>query len=159
MRAPKLRCKPSTTQQGRTMTAAPAYLFPAALHQHPSSMPVNPLVAHPNSMRTWRKLPPPRNPDIGISVPLVVAADPQITRTGRDHSRLNDVPRRPDPHDHLFGMKRSKAHRHRKQRGRQKFTHFHSPFTALMPTGRLPRGACFNPQCTEAINKNTSRRK
>jgi hypothetical protein len=59
-----------------------------------------------------------------------------------------------DLYNDFLGIKRTNAHRYRKQRGGQKSTH-NPPFKALMPTGRLRSSACFSAQRVEAINKNT----
>jgi hypothetical protein len=60
-----------------------------------------------------------------------------------------------NPYYDLFCMKRTDAHRYRKQRGRQESTHINPPFKTLTPTGRLRRRACFSAQRIEPINKNT----
>ncbi len=140
---------------GRSMTTAPALLLPATFHEYPSCMPVNPVVAHPYGMRTRWEFPTARRPCIRISVPLMVPADPHIARTGRCDSRLDDLPWRMDLHYDFLGIKRSNAHRQRKQRGRPKSTHIRSPFTEPTPTGRLCRRACYSTEHAEAINKNT----
>ena len=133
----------------------PPHLLPVAFHEHITSMPVNPTVAHPNCMGTWRALPTARCPNVRISVPLMIATDPHKAWTRRGDSPLNNLPGRMDLHDDFLGMKRTNTHRYREQRGRQKSTHIHSPFTAPTPTGRFRSSECFNAQHAEAINKNT----
>jgi len=134
------------------MTTAPSYLPPAAFHEHITSTTVNPAVTHPNGVRMWRTLPAARSPDIGISVPLVVATDPDITTTGSGHPPFNNVSGRADLHEDFFRMKRSNTYREREQRRGQKFTHVDSPFTSPTTTGRLRIGACFAHEPIEAIN-------
>jgi hypothetical protein len=137
------------------MNAAPAHLLPVTFHEHIASIPVDPAVAYPNGVGMWRTLPAARRPDVCISVPLMISTDPHIARTGRNDSRLINVPGRSDLYYDFFGMNRSNAHRYRKQRGGQQSTHIRSPFRALTPNRRLRSSACFNAQRVEAINKNT----
>lgn len=134
---------------------APAHLLPVTFHEHIASVPVNPPVAYPNGMGTWRALPTARRPNVRISVPLMVSTDPHIARTRRGDSRLKNVPGRMDLNYNLLGMKRTNPHRYREQRGGQKSAHINPPSKALTPTGRLRSSACFSAQRVEAINKTT----
>jgi hypothetical protein len=137
------------------MTTAPSYLPPVAFHQHIPPMPVNPAMAHPNGVGMWWTLPAAGRPDVRVSVPLMVSTDPDIARTGRCDSCLNNLSGRPDLHDDFFRMKRTNTHCYRKQRRGQKFTHvqfsFHISDTYLTAFWRR----MFHRQNTESINKNT----
>jgi len=110
-----------TSAAARTETAAlqeTHFLAPVSFNEDVATMAVNPAMAHPDGMRPGRLFPAAWRPDVGIAVPLVITADPNVARTGRGNSCFDDLSGRPHPHDYFLSLNRTEANRYGKQSGR-----------------------------------------
>jgi hypothetical protein len=76
-------------------------LAPVAFDHHISVMAVLPAGSNPYGMRTRRRFPSAGLPCIGISIPAVISADPNMLTTWPRATVLNKEPRRRDLHHHF----------------------------------------------------------
>lgn len=77
-------------------------LAPMSFHQNPSSIPMDPAMRYPMSVRAGRHFPSSRHPDISTAIPAVISGDPDIARAGRWDACLNDWMRRPHSNHHFL---------------------------------------------------------
>ena len=82
-------------------TAYCVNLAPAALYHHISVTPMLPAGSNPHRMRTRRRFPSASLPCIGISIPTVVSAYPDMLTAWPRAAMLNKEPRRCDLYHHF----------------------------------------------------------
>jgi hypothetical protein len=95
----------------------------------PVAFPVNiPVMAvrvpgsNPSHADTWRRFPPARLPSVGIAVPALISANPDVIMARAKRAVFPDANRRPKPYDH-FRMGGHQPKGKAKQRGKNQFSH------------------------------------
>ncbi len=109
-------------RQGECSVAAD--LTPPTFHEHVTIMPVTPSRRHPNRMFPWRNIPPARFPDIRMSVPAMIAANPNMPRARTRGPMLDDDLRRSDADHHFRCLNGTYTKRGTQQCATKKFPHY-----------------------------------
>jgi hypothetical protein len=100
-----------------------AELSPAAFDEHVSVAPVLPTRRDPYGMLARRHFPATRRPCIGLSVPAVIAANPNVSGARRDGSVLHNRRRRCNPNHHIRRLNQADAGRDSESDAKNKFPH------------------------------------
>jgi hypothetical protein len=100
-----------------TIKSNQSFLLPTAFDKHVAVMTVLPAWRHPNGMRMWRFCPTAGFPNVGVSVPAVITADPDVTPAGSNTAMFDDGPWRSDFDYHFGSLRRPDGYGNRKQRG------------------------------------------
>jgi hypothetical protein len=77
--------------------------------QHPSTVPVDPAMRNPVSVRTRGQFPFSGDPSISSSVPAVITGYPDVARTWRYQPPLNHGTRRRHSNDNLLAERRAEG--------------------------------------------------
>src|ERR1700722_12936744 len=103
-------------------------LAPATLNEDISPMPAPPAMVNPASADPRSRSPNPWTPGVGITVPPMIPALPNITRAGRYAPSFDDRNRRRNPNHNLPG-RCTEGERTRKNQTKQSFTqHIAAPY-------------------------------
>jgi hypothetical protein len=78
--------------------------------------------SNPSRADPWRRFPSAPLPGVGIAVPALISANPDVITAGAKRAVLPDANRRPEPYDH-FRVGGHQPKGKAKQRGKNQFSH------------------------------------
>jgi hypothetical protein len=116
-------------------------LTPVALNQDPSTTTPRPVMRHPATVRAGRSLPSSGDPYVTVSIPRVIAGNPNIIAPGHRSTPLDDRARRPNPDKDLGAYSRADGQHPRQKESNEclaKHIHPFLPLSQLAHSGPLP---------------------